>query len=300
LQDITDFWGELAALSAALIWAISAVVYAGMGRQVSPLLLNLAKGLIAIALLFLTLAWRGILFPIVSGQVLLLLILSGVVGIGLGDTAYFQALQDIGARRALVMESLAPPLSALLALLFLQEQLSSLAWLGIVLTVTGVLWVVLEQTVEQQRQYPDWVRGIGCGLVAALGQSGGVVLSRSVLANSDLDPLWSTFVRLVAGCLALVVWLIVQQGSPVKLQVLNTPRILLILVTTAFFSTYVGIWLQQVSLKYTAAGISQSLSATSPLFVLPIAALMGDRVSLRAVFGVIIALAGVWLLFSRL
>lgn len=300
MEQIVEFRGELSALSAALIWAISAVIYARMGRQVSPLLLNLAKGLIAIALLFLTLALQNSLFPRVSSQVLMLLSLSGVLGIGLGDTAYFQALQDIGPRRALVMESLAPPLSALLALLFLHEHLSPFAWLGILLTIAGVLWVLLERTAEQSQQYPHWLRGISCGLVAAFGQSGGAVLSRSALAGSEINPLWSTFVRLVVGCLALLVWLVWQQNSPLDLKVLRTPKILLILVATAFFSTYLGIWLQQVSLKYAAAGISQSLSATSPLFILPIAAVMGDRISLRAVLGVFIALAGVWLLFSRL
>jgi drug/metabolite transporter (DMT)-like permease len=67
---------------------------------------------------------------------------------------------------------------------------------------------------------------------------------------------------------------------------------------TAFFSTYLAIWLQQVSLKFAATGIAQALSSTSPLFILPIAAAMGEKISPRAVLGVVIALAGVWLLLS--
>ncbi|MEL6456276.1 MAG: EamA family transporter, partial [Cyanobacteria bacterium J06623_5] len=49
-------------------------------------------------------------------------------------------------------------------------------------------------------------------------------------------------------------------------------------------------------LKYTAAGIAQALLATSPLFILPMAALLGERISQRAIWGVAAALAGVWLL----
>jgi drug/metabolite transporter (DMT)-like permease len=45
-------------------------------------------------------------------------------------------------------------------------------------------------------------------------------------------------------------------------------------------------------------GIAQTLTATSPLFVLPIAAMMGDRINLRAIFGVIIALLGIGILFQ--
>jgi drug/metabolite transporter (DMT)-like permease len=56
--------------------------------------------------------------------------------------------------------------------------------------------------------------------------------------------------------------------------------------------------LQQISLKFTEAGIAKSLGATSPLFVLPLAIWMGEVVSLRAILGVLVALAGVGLLFS--
>ncbi|HIK15621.1 MAG TPA: DMT family transporter [Leptolyngbyaceae cyanobacterium M33_DOE_097] len=294
-----EFRGELAALGAALIWAIASIVYTQMGRAISPTLLNLAKGLIAIALLLVTLLVQNQLFPAVAWSDMSWLLLSGAVGVGFGDTAYFQALQDIGPRRTLVLESLSPPLTALLALVFLQEWLPPLAWLGIVLTITGVVWVVLERLTEQQKQHTFWRRGVICGLLAALGQASGAVLSRSALAGSDINPLWSTLVRLVAGCLVLLVWLAIRKVSPSELKALKVPKNAGILVLAAFFSTYLGIWFQQIALKYAVAGVAQSLSATSPLFVLPIAALTGDRVSWRALFGVLLALAGIWLLFGR-
>jgi len=294
-----EFRGELAALGAALIWAIASIVYTQMGRAISPMLLNLAKGLIAIALLIVTLLVQNQLFPTVAWSDMGWLLLSGAVGIGFGDTAYFQALQDIGPRRTLVLESLSPPLTALMALVFLQEWLPPLAWLGIVLTITGVVWVVLERLSEQQKQHIYWRRGVVCGLLAALGQASGAVLSRSALADSDINPLWSTLVRLVAGCLVLLIWLAMRKVSPTELKALQVPKNAGILALTALFSTYLGIWFQQIALKYAVAGVAQSLSATSPLFVLPIAALTGDRVSWRALFGVLLALAGIWLLFGR-
>lgn len=297
---VTNFRGELAALAAALIWAIASTIYTQMGRILSPLLLNLAKGLVAIALLLLTLGLQGHLWPSVSWSATIGLALSGVIGIGLGDTAYFMALNQMGARRTLILEALAPPLSALLALIFLQEQLPWAAWSGIGLTIVGVTWVMLEAVpVDVGQPKTDHRRGIVLGLLAALGQAGGAVLSRSALVNTDIDPLWSTLVRLVAGNLVILGLLVWQRRSPKELSLLRQPSVLLILVGTAFASTYLGIWLQQISLKYAAAGIAQALSATSPLFVLPLAIVLGERVTLRAIGGVLIALVGVWLLFNR-
>ncbi|MBW4691778.1 MAG: DMT family transporter [Lyngbya sp. HA4199-MV5] len=298
LSLFSDFRGELAALSAALIWAIASVIYIGIGRQLSPLVLNLAKGLIAIALLILTLLLKGELLPQVSLSAIGLLALSGVVGIGFGDTAYFTALNRLGARRALVLESIAPPLAAVMALLFLQERLAIGAWAGIALTIAGVTWVVVERTHETLQPQRHLWRGTVFGLLAALGQASGAVLSRAALANTTIDPLWSALLRLVAGGFVLVVWLLFQRRTIQDLKPLQSPRFLAILTLTAFASTYLAIWLQQVSLKYTAAGIAQSLSATSPLFVIPIALAIDEKVSVRAIVGVLLALGGIWLLFS--
>lgn len=303
LSFAAQFRGELAALTAAFIWAIASVIYIGVGKHLSPLLLNLVKGLIAIVLLVLTLLLQGELLPAVQPLALGLLLLSGVIGIGFGDTAYFESLNRLGARRSLVLESLAPPLAAILALVFLQERLGLLAWLGIGLTIAGVTWVIVERTSDSSE--PDalsasqFLPGVGYGLLAAIGQAGGAVLSRAALMGSEINPLWSTLIRLLAGAIVLILWVFLQRRSPQELRPLRSRRLLGLLIVTAFASTYVAIWLQQTSLKFAPAGIAQALSATSPLFVIPLAAATGEKVSFRAVLGVLVALAGVWLLFQR-
>jgi drug/metabolite transporter (DMT)-like permease len=325
---LSRYPGELAALSAAMIWALSSVVYGQIGRIVSPLLLNLVKGVIAIALLILTLLLTGQLFPTVSQTALGLMLLSGLIGIGVGDTAYFVALNHLGARRALVLESLAPPLAALLAWVFLQERLPWSAWFGIGLTVGGVLWVVLEQTsppLKTETMPPQPANGSRfygamAGVLAAVGQAVGVVLSRGALAGTEINPLWSTLIRLLAGVAGLLLWLgwqrlgvqriglgmrspqeVLQESPSVwaELKPLGASlRLAGTLIAAAFGSTFLGIWLQQIALKYASAGVAQSLSATSPLFVIPIVMLLGERVSRRAIAGALIAIAGIRLLFA--
>jgi drug/metabolite transporter (DMT)-like permease len=293
---LLNFRGELSALSAALIWAIASVIYLHVAQQLSPLVLNFSKGVVSIAFVLITLLLQGNFLPETTPAALGLLILSGAIGIGIGDTAYFEALYCLGARRALLLEALAPPLSAVLALLFLQEHLTWQSWLGIALTIGGVTWVVVERVPDTESKLRP-LRGIGFGAIAALGQASGSVMSRAALAQTDITPLWSTLIRLVAGVLVLVVWLSWQRQSYQELKSMRSPRVLGIVTITAFFSTYLAIWLQQVALKFTAAGIAQALSATSPLFVLPLAIAFKERVSPRAIIGVFIALTGIGLLF---
>ncbi len=291
--------GEVAALAAALIWAIAAAIFTMLGKSVSALILNLMKGIIAIGFILVTLFLRQDFMPDTNLTAIALLMLSGAIGIGLGDTAYFESLNCLGARRGLLLESLAPPIAALIAWVFLDESLSINAWLGIGLTVLGVAWVVIERTPDipdfQTRPRP----GILFGLIAAASQASGAVLSRGALVGSNISPLWSMLIRIVAGVLVLLVLVTVRRQTTEFWNLRRSPRLLGIITLTAFFSTYLAIWLQQTALKFTAAGIAQALGATSPLFVIPIAIAMGDRVSPRAVLGVLVAIAGVWLLFAQ-
>ena len=60
-----------------------------------------------------------------------------------------------------------------------------------------------------------------------------------------------------------------------------------------------GIWLMQVSAMHAdKAGIAATLLTTSPLFVLPIVAMIGEHLSKRAVLGALVTIAGVALLFA--
>ncbi len=327
-----QFRGELAALTAAMLWAIASVVYARVGKTLSPLVLNLVKGLVAIALLLGTALALQRPFPEVEFQSIGFLALSGVVGIGLGDTFFFRSLTLLGPRRALLLESLAPPLSALLALIFLQEVLAIANVFGIFLTVGGVTWAVSERLPPEnsalEKSPPEnsasetlisknlvsspspkpqnLLLGIGYGLLAAIGQASGAVLSRAALADTTMDPLWSSLIRLGAGAVLLSLWLVISgrslaPRSPGEAGSLPRPRLdwrtLGVVAIAAFLGTYLAIWLQQVSLKFAPAGIAQALTSTSQLFVMPLAVWMGDRLSLRAILGVAIALAGIVLLF---
>ncbi|WP_315791709.1 DMT family transporter [Fischerella sp. JS2] len=331
-----SFQGEIAALSAACLWAIASVVYGRLGERIPPLQLNLLKGIVAIALLLLTIVLSSELFPSIAPIPLSLILLSGVVGIGFGDTVFFACINTLGARRALLMGTLAPPITAIGAMIFLQEQLNLSAWCGILLTILGVAWVVTERTPEGRGMGGErgqgghrsrfsslsdattslW-RGIGFGVLAAVANAVGALFSRAAFAQSIMNPLWAALLRLSAGVLILLIFTFCNtvlksllHKQNLHRQVLESPsenlvsiakarrsRVLIAIIFAAFCGTYLGIWLQQIALKYTAAGVASTLVQTSPVFVIPIGMWLGEKVTWRAIAGVIIAIVGVGLLF---
>lgn len=290
------FIGEIAAIAAALIWAIASVVYARLGQTFDPMGLNFAKGVVAIALLLLTPTLWLQNWSAVPGPSSSLLFLSGIFGIGLGDTFFFELLKTLGPRKTLLLDALAPIITAAFAWVFLKETLSLEACGGIAVTLGGIVWVVRERTPEDKSR-AHLKRGIGLAIAAGLSNSLGALFARAALEDSLIKPEVAALIRIIAGVQFLVLWGLSRQVLRKWWQTIFRNRRFKTLAIAAFGSTYLGIWLQQIGFKHAPAGITQTLLATSPLFILPIATIRGERISLRAWCGAVLAVLGIGILF---
>lgn len=300
-MDISAFnsslLGGIAALSAAFLWALASIWFSRLGKHLPVIQINLLKGFIAIAILFGILSLSGGTLAALPFQPLVTLVISGVIGITLGDTAYLKALQSLGPRRTLLLANLAPPMVGVIAWAFLDERLVLRAWVGIFLTLSGVTWVIFERTQEENRS-TNLQKGLFFGFLAALCQSIAVVLSRAALTRFPIDALQSTIVRLGAAIIVLTFWSLVRQQTILPWRALvSQPRLAVWLLTATLLGTVLAMWLQQIAIDLTPVGIVQTLLSTSPLFILPIVALQGERISPRAVAGALIAMLGVGLLY---
>ncbi|WP_419174051.1 EamA family transporter [Desulfosediminicola sp.] len=318
ISNLTLFAGEISALTAALLWAVASIYYADIGQRIGALNLNLLKGIAAILLMSLTLL-AGSLFEIssisfetvraISTKGWLLLFVSGLIGIAIGDTAYFACLKRVGPQKGLMLESTSPLIAAVLALLLYAEYLSLLSWSGITVTTLGVVLVVRYSIGSSQ--YHTSLTGVLFGLLAATGQAGGIVLSRMALDGQNIEPLAGGLIRLSAGVLFLTCWFWLRKsigagrntsGNTMSLcQAIHALRdrgVFINLVIAVFIGTYLAIWLQQLAVKFTNAGSAQALLGTCPLFGILIAVKQGYCQPKAVWFGLALGIFGILLLFQ--
>jgi drug/metabolite transporter (DMT)-like permease len=298
IKSIGSFQGELFALGAAFLWALSSVLFKSLGRTIRPLELNLIKGIAGFILLAITSLIIGEVFASIRPAAIIVLAISGAVGIGFGDTMFFEAINRLGARRALLITILAPPMTVIFAWIFLRESLTLFAWAGILITILGVAWVITEKSKNEKEENKFTWWGVFFGFLAAFTQAAGAVLSRWALTESSVSALQSALIRLLAGTVVLLLWILIRREK-IGLWLKPAPKKQLwtILAVVILFGTYIAIWMQQLAFKFTSVGIAQTLLATSPLFILPVAALQKEKISLRSVLGVLISIAGVGMIF---
>lgn len=283
--------GALAALAAALCWTLSTSLWRRLPTALGAAHLNLLKNLLALALLLpvLALVPGGVPTPL-----LLPLALSGVVGIGLGDSLFFAALRRLGTRRTLTLEAGGPAFTAIAGALVLAEVPRPLQWLGIGLISLAVLLVA--QGAPQKAPDPAldlgsdrW--GVSLALGALVCGSAGALLARSALVAGTVGPVQSAAVRLAAAALVLLPLLrtwprLGQRPCPAGA---HWPLLLL----ATLLGTSAGIVLQQTALQRLPGGLAVALLATAPVMALPLARLEGDRPGRRGLAAALLALAGV-------
>lgn len=294
------FQGEFAAILAAMVWAVATWIYSQFSHRFSALQLNIIKGMIASAMMLLVLPLQDWPAREIETPHIFILAVSGVIGIAVGDSAYFASLKRIGANKTLLLESLAPPLSGVLALLALGSVLSLQSWLGVVVTTVAVTLVVFQPDSSQQKIDS---KGVAFGLLASVCQASGVVISHYALVAGDLPPLLGALIRLSVGVLAVIMVICLVEKHPFSqmkqhLKSLNS-RAFTGLLSAIFVGTFLALWLQQVALKHANPAVAQTLIATSPLFMLLIYLIKGESVTAKSVLGTLAAVGGISLFFIQ-
>ena len=283
-------WGELFALLSAAAWAVGVILYRRLGDKLEPLTLNFLKNSLVLAMLLpALLAFHGLEVPDFTAMEIALALLSGIIGIGIADTLYFRALNQLGAGRMGVLGNAYSPFVLLLGMAFLGERLIAQQWIGFALVSAGVLLASWPRAADGPSPAQAW-RGVAAGLTSVGLMAVAVILAKRVLEAQPL--LWVTAIRM-AGALAGMLAIAVLRGETHRLR---PPAGLHWgpLVRAAFIGQFLAMLLWLAGYKYTLASIAAVLNETASVFIIVLAAWwLKEPLTRRGVAGVVLTLAGV-------
>ncbi len=299
-----QYTGEIAALLTAISFSFTSVLFTLAGRKVGADVVNRTRLLFALAVLstihfFLTgSAWPAF----TETERWFWMGTSGIIGLALGDAFLFQAFIWIGPRLTMLMMSLTPAISALIAFLFLGEQLNSWQIFGMGLSLSGIGLVVSDRSPGEvglptlpRKQY---VVGLLFGLGAAFGQAGGLILSKLGLTG-DYSVISANVMRMAAA--AVFIWLVaILQGQARKnfSLIQEKKHSIWLILGGVTFGPVIGVSLSLLAVQQTEVGIASTIMALPPVFLLPIGYLFfNERFGWKAILGTVIAICGVAALF---
>lgn len=303
--------GELISLLVTLLWTVTAMTAEVASKRLSPLGLNVIRMLMSLTLLAI-LMWVVCDSPWpqdADGETWLWLSLSGFVGYVLGDYCLFNSYLLIGSRFGQLFMTLAPASAALFGFLLLGEQMTLLAILGMLITMSGIGLSVLSKGGKHHTlslKLP--LRGVLFGIGAGLGQGIGLVLSKVGMTHYetlittpealDIMPFSSTFIRAVTGLVGFSFVMILTGKTRRILSATRDGRGMTFALIATLTGPFLGVSLSLMATLYTSTGIAQTIMAMTPVFILlPSWYFFPQRITLLEVLGAIISVAGVTLFF---
>lgn len=291
---------ELAALGTATCWATTGILASDAIRALGAFHFNLIRQVFVSLILAAVVLLSGTL-ALPDWQTVAVLAVSGVVGILLGDTLNFAAVGRLGPRRAGAVFALNAPMAAVLGWVLLGERLGLQAWAGIAVTVAGVALAILGRPASGAHRLEQVWGGLGVGVLfglgASLGQASGALIARPYMAGG-LDPYVGSLIRVGASGLAMGFLATLPLAPPRPRDI--SSRVLVLTAATALIGLLLGMTLFLYALQGSQTGIIATLSATSPVIILPLLWLRtGQRPSALSWAGGLLAVIGLALIFTR-
>lgn len=296
--------GELAALGAAISWAIAPLFYKKALVNTNPISANIVRcltnGFVLVVLLF-SMGKAGVLLSL-PAWALILTVISGIIGLGVGDTLYMVGLKSIGVSRAVPLSSTYPLFSLIWAVFLLGQPLSSLALVGAVFILTGI-WLLSKQKSENLKSNSKnrvMLIGISASLITAIVWSISLALMDIVVSESAASTLDANYALVTLRMAAVALFSLTIAGFVDKERGFAkiSRKGVFLLCVGGLIANGLGWVLMNYSFILIPQTQAVPISSTSPLF----AALAGflffrENVTARVAVGALAIVFGIVLVF---
>lgn len=282
--------GIFAALASAASWALGTVIFEKVGRVVPYAGITFLKGTFSILLMALLVGLIGRPTTI-DLRDFVILALSGVIGISIGDSLFFRSLQDLGAKVQVLYFMLGQIVTMFLSFLLLGDMLTLWEYIGAFILLCGIIVV----TWGKQEDRPNKKRGIIGGFISILCFSVSSIMVKISIA--DIDVVTATFYRMVFGTVSVFFVGLTSKKIVSWIVPLKDFKVLGLFLFNVLVITLGGFLLSMLAIKEISVSLASVLSTTEPIFVLIFAYFVNKELATKQeLVGAMIAILGLLLL----
>jgi len=243
--------GYVAIVTASVIWSITPALVSRFSQYIKPFMFTALRTIIATLTLVPIAFLNNFNYIPLSSYALILIVVSGLLGPGIGDACYTKAIQRIGGSLSVVISYVYIFIAQFMAVVFLGEFMSISLVIGSVLAFVGIVVAVSSSNFGRVD-----IQGTIYSLIAALSWSSASVMVKLVL--NYLDTFTVTLYRLAVTAVILSPIAIFLEGIPGRRVIKQLIPIALI---TGILGFSLGVYLFVYSIS--TVGVSATAMATA-------------------------------------
>jgi drug/metabolite transporter (DMT)-like permease len=228
-------------------------------------------------------------------------VVSGVVGLGIGDTLYLVGLKTVGVARAVPLAATYPLFSLVWATFLLNQPLTATAVLGAAVILAGI-WLLSREkgdaTIHVKSKIA--VTGVAVSLLTAVVWSVSVTLMDVAVSMPGVNSLDANYAVITARIASMALFLlllapVLDKGRGFLKMKRNT---VIELCVGGLVANAIGWLLMNYSFLNLAEAQAVPISSTTPLFsAIAGFALFHEKITKNNTAGAVLIVAGIFLLF---
>ena len=292
--------GELAALGAALSWTASALLYRKALQETKPILANIVRLVLTSTILIVFVAVIGKLgtFAALPYNVVILAAVSGIIGLGFGDTLYMVSLKMVGVARAVPITCTYPLFTLLFAFTLAGQPPTLAVILGAILIVAGIWLVSTERNSSTTASRKLLLLGVVMGIATAILWAVSItMMNLAVNYNRQLDSALAVNtirVTAIGATFAASAPLLYKRHRLTKMS----RKTLLSLIAGGLVALGLGWFFLSYSLTVTEESRAVPISSVTPLFsTLTAVLLFHEKITMENALGSVLIVIGIFIIF---
>ena len=281
--------GDIYAILTALCWSCGVIFFEIAGRVLSSIQISLLKNIVGVIGFLSFIVLQGDPFPAFKGQEYIILVISGIIGVAIGDILFLASLRRIGSSLSAIVSTGYTISIFILAFLMFGEVISFISYLGGVLVILGVVIGTIDPGLKKAPK--KILNGVIFGLLANLCTAYSVLLLRPIMDIHPVVPI--ALVRFSIGMIISALGIFYLNGKHALGETILKGFANYNLFAGAFFGTFLSVIFWLAGFKYTLAGRAAIYNQLSTIFIILLASVfLGQKMTKRKWVAVSLALLG--------
>tara|TARA_Y100001970_G_C14208933_1_gene845743 strand:- start:1000 stop:1869 length:870 start_codon:yes stop_codon:yes gene_type:complete len=281
--------GDIYALLTAFCWSVAVILFDISSNRLNPLQINIVKNFIGVVGFILTIFILSIPYPNFSDNQLIILLISGIVGVGIADLLFLESLKNIGSSMSAIVATIYAPSVFIIAYILFGENITLKSIIGSFLVLGGI--IISTYNSNRYSKSSKLLIGIIFGALAHILTAISVLIVKPIMLDNPI--LYIALIRFSIGLISTMLFMLFRSGLTKLAMTLKEGYSNIYLISGSFFGTYLSVILWLAGYKYTLAGRAAIYNQLSTILISILAVVfLKEKLTNKKKIGIVLSFIG--------
>ena len=281
--------GDIYALLTAFCWSVAVILFDISSNRLNPLQINIVKNFIGVVGFILTIFILSIPYPNFSDNQLIILLISGIVGVGIADLLFLESLKNIGSSLSAIVATIYAPSVFIIAYILFGENITLNSIIGSFLVLGGI--IISTYNSNRYSKSSKLLIGIIFGALAHILTAISVLIVKPIMLDNPI--LYIALIRFSIGLISTMLFMLFRSGLTKLAMTFKEGYSNIYLISGSFFGTYLSVILWLAGYKYTLAGRAAIYNQLSTILISILAVVfLKEKLTNKKKIGIVLSFIG--------